>query len=107
MAMPPQDVQPELALVARMKQGEEAAFVQLYRRHKDAVYRFALLYSGSTAHAADVTQETFVHFITSPGQLDPMRGTLGAWLFGIALNMVRIAAGGRDDSTEPGYLFDN
>jgi len=25
-----------------MKQGEEAAFVQLYRRHKDAVYRLAL-----------------------------------------------------------------
>jgi RNA polymerase sigma-70 factor (ECF subfamily) len=107
MAMPPQDVQPELALVARMKQGEEAAFVQLYRRHKDAVYRLALLYCGSTAHAADVTQETFVHFIIAPGQFDPMRGTLGAWLCGIARNMARKAAGGREDSTDPDDLFDD
>jgi RNA polymerase sigma-70 factor (ECF subfamily) len=107
MAMPPQDVQPELALLARMKQGEEAAFVQLYRRHKDAVYRLALLYSGSTAHAADVTQETFVHFITRPGQFDPMRGTLGAWLCGVARNMARKAAGGREDATDPELLDDD
>jgi RNA polymerase sigma-70 factor (ECF subfamily) len=107
MAMPPQDVQPELALVARMKQGDEAAFVQLYRRHKDAVFRLALLYSGSTAQAADVTQETFVHFITQPAQFDPMRGTLGAWLCGIARNMARKAAGGREQATDPGDLFDD
>lgn len=104
MAMPPQDVQPELALLARMKSGEEAAFVQLYRRHKDSVYRLALLYCGSTAHAADVTQETFVHFITRPGQFDPMRGTLGAWLCGVARNMARKAAGGREDATDPDDL---
>ena len=107
MAMPPQDVQPELALLARMKQGEEAAFVQLYRRHRDAVYRLALLYSGSSAHAADVTQETFVHFITQPGQFDPLRGTLGAWLCGVARNMARKVAGGREDSTDPDDLADD
>jgi RNA polymerase sigma-70 factor (ECF subfamily) len=107
MAMPPQDVQPELALVARMKQGEEAAFVQLYRRHKDAVYRLALLYSGSSAHAADVTQETFIHFIAQPAQFDPLRGTLGAWLCGIARNMARKAAGGREDATDPEHLGDD
>jgi RNA polymerase sigma-70 factor (ECF subfamily) len=107
MAMPPQDVQPELALIARMKQGEEAAFVQLYRRHKDAVFRLALLYSGSSAHAADVTQETFVHFITQPGKFDPLRGTLGAWLCGVARNMARKAAGGREDATDPDTLDDD
>jgi RNA polymerase sigma-70 factor (ECF subfamily) len=107
MAMPPQDVQPELALVARMKQGEEAAFVQLYRRHKDAVYRLALLYSGSTAHAADVTQETFVHFISQPAQGVELRGTLGAWLCGVARNMARKAAGGREQATDPGELGDD
>ena len=105
--MPPQDVQPELALLARMKQGEEAAFVQLYRRHRDAVYRLALLYSGSSAHAADVTQETFVHFITQPGQFDPLRGTLGAWLCGVARNMARKVAAGREDSTDPDDLADD
>ena len=107
MTMPPQDLQPELALLARMKQGDEAAFVALYRAHRDAVYRLALLYSGSAAHAADVTQETFVHFITQPGQYDPARGTLAAWLCGVARNLARKAAGGREDATDPGDLADD
>lgn len=101
MTMPPQDLQPELALLARMKQGDEAAFVALYRRHKDAVYRLALLYSGSSAAAADATQEAFIHFITRPGQYDPARGTLAAWLCGVARNIARKALGGREDATAP------
>src|SRR5258708_26963626 len=101
MTMPPQDLQPELALLARMKQGDEAAFVALYRRHKDAVYRLALLYSGSAAGAADATQEAFVHFMTRPGQYDASRGTLAAWLWGGAPNNARQAAGAPEDPAEP------
>ena len=89
MTMPPKDLQPELALIARMKQGEEDAFVELYRRHRDGVYRLALMYSGSTATAADVTQETFVFFMTQPNHYDPLRGTLAAWLCGIDIGTVR------------------
>jgi RNA polymerase sigma-70 factor, ECF subfamily len=107
MAMPPEDPQPELALLARMKKGDEAAFVQLYRKHRDPVYRLALLYSGSAAHAADVTQETFVHFMTRTSQYDPLRGTLGAWLCGIARNMARKAAGERELATDPDLLADD
>ena len=107
MTMPPKDLQPELALLARMKKGDEDAFAELYRRHRDAVYRLAMLYSGSTAHAADVTQETFVHFITQPHQYDPMRGTLAAWLCGIARNMARRAVSGREDATDPEVLADD
>jgi RNA polymerase sigma-70 factor (ECF subfamily) len=101
MTMPPQDLQPELALLARMKRGDATAFVALYRRHKDAVYRVALLYSGSTAIAADATQEAFVHFMTRPGQYDPARGTLAAWLCGVARNMARKQAGIREDAYAP------
>ena len=101
MTMPPQDLQTELALLARMKQGDAAAFVTLYRRHKDAVYRLALLYSGSAAGAADATQEAFVHFMTRPGQYDPSRGTLAAWLCGVARNIARKAAGIREDASDP------
>jgi RNA polymerase sigma-70 factor, ECF subfamily len=104
MAMPPQDPQAEYALLARMKQGDEAAFVALYRGHRDAVYRFALLYCGSAAAAGDVTQETFLHLITQPGQFDPARGTVGAWLCGVARNMARRHQQGREDATEPGKL---
>jgi len=107
MTMPPKDLQPELALLARMKQGDEDAFVELYRRHRDGVYRLALLYSGSTAHAADVTQETFVFFMTQPNQYDPLRGTLAAWLCGVARNMARKAVSGREDATDPEVLADD
>jgi RNA polymerase sigma-70 factor (ECF subfamily) len=107
MTMPPKDLQPELALLARMKKGDEDAFAELYRRHRDAVYRLAMLYSGSTAHAADVTQETFVHFMTQPHQYDPMRGTLAAWLCGVARNMARRAVSGREDATDPEVLADD
>ena len=107
MTMPPKDLQPELALLARMKQGDEEAFTDLYRRHRDVIYRLAMLYSGSTAHAADVTQETFVHFMTQPHQYDPLRGTLAAWLCGIARNLARKAVGGREDATDPEVMADD
>jgi RNA polymerase sigma-70 factor (ECF subfamily) len=107
MTMPPKDLQPEAALLARMKQGDEDAFVDLYRRHKDAVYRLALLYSGSAAHAADATQETFVFFMTQPNQYDPLRGTLAAWLCGVARNIARKSVGGKEDATDPEALADD
>jgi RNA polymerase sigma-70 factor (ECF subfamily) len=100
MAMPPEDLQPELELVRRMKSGDESAFVHLYRRHRDGVFRLALMYSGSHATAADVTQDAFIHFITHPAQ-HATRGTLAAWLCGIARNLARKAAGWREDATDP------
>ena len=105
--MPPENPQPELALLARMKRGDEAAFVALYRRHKDAVYRLALLYAGSPSSAADVTQETFMFFMTHPGQFDPARGTVGAWLCGVARNLARKQFAGREDATDPAVLSDD
>jgi RNA polymerase sigma-70 factor (ECF subfamily) len=107
MAMPPHDPRHENELLARMKHGDEAAFTALYRRHKDGVYRFALLYCGSPAVAADVTQDTFMHFIGHPNSYDPTRGAIGAWLCGIARNLARRALSGREDATDPADLQDD
>jgi RNA polymerase sigma-70 factor (ECF subfamily) len=107
MPMPPENLDTELALLARVKRGDQAAFVALYRRHKDAVYRLALLYSGSMATAADVTQEAFVVFMTRPAGYDPARGTLAAWLCGVARNIARKHAGLREDATDPLDLADD
>jgi RNA polymerase sigma-70 factor (ECF subfamily) len=106
MPMPPHDPEAEHALLARMKDGDEAAFDALYRRHKDAVYRFALLHCGAGAAAADITQDTFVCFITQPGQYDPARGSIGAWLCGIARNLARRHLGAREEPTDPASLSD-
>jgi RNA polymerase sigma-70 factor (ECF subfamily) len=94
-------MQPELTLFARMRQGDEEAFVALYRRHKDSVYRFALLRTGSAAQASDVTQETFLHLMTRADQYDPLRGSIAAWLCGVARNLARREAATREDATDP------
>lgn len=107
MTMPPRDPKAELDLVARMKGGDEEAFLALYRCHKDKVHRFALLYCGSSATAADVTQDTFLHLITQPQQHDPGRGSVGAWLCGVARNLARKQAGGREVATDPADLHDD
>ena len=99
--MAPWNMHPELTLLARMRQGDEEAFVALYRRHKDAVYRFALLRTGSPALAADITQEAFLHLMTRPEQYDAARGSIGAWLCGVARNLARRESGGREDATDP------
>ena len=106
--MPPTDPHAEYALLARLKGGDEAAFTALYRRHKDAVYRVALLYCGSAGTAADVTQDTFVHLMTRAAQFDPARGSVGSWLCGVARNVARRHLGEmREDYRDPAELHDD
>lgn len=68
--------------------GDEDAFAELYRRRQQGVYRFALQMSGSPAIAEDVTQETFIVLIRTAERYDPDRGSLAAYLYGIARNYV-------------------
>jgi RNA polymerase sigma-70 factor (ECF subfamily) len=106
--MPPTDPQAEHALLARLKNGDEAAFTALYRKHKDAVYRFALLYCGAAALAADVTQDTFMHLVARTAQFDPTRGSVGSWLCGVARNVARRHMGeAREESRDPAVLHDD
>ena len=55
-----------------------------YRQESDAVYRYALALCGDTALAADATHEAFVALAHAPEAFDPSRGSLGAYLAGIA-----------------------
>ncbi len=75
-------------LLRLMLAGEEEAFVTLYRRRQGAVYRFALQMSGSEAVAEDVTQEVFMVLMRDGRNFDPARGSLAAYLYGIARNHV-------------------
>lgn len=67
-----------------MRAGDEGAFVSLYRRRQKSIYRFALRMSGSEAIAEDVTQDVFMTLICENGNYDSSRGTLAAYLYGIA-----------------------
>jgi RNA polymerase sigma-70 factor (ECF subfamily) len=76
-------------LLGRMIAGDEEAFTLLYRRRHPSIYRFALHMSGNPAVAEDVTQEVFMTLIRDAKRFDPVRGTLGGFLFGIARNFLR------------------
>ncbi len=77
------------ALMRRMVAGEEEAFAVLYRRRHPSIYRFALRMSGNPALAEDVTQEVFMTLVRDAKRFDPTRGTLSAFLFGVARNFLR------------------
>lgn len=69
--------------------GDADAFTTLYRRRQAGIYRFALQMCGSEGIAEDVTQEVFMTLVRRESQIfDPSRGTLAAYLYGIARNQV-------------------
>jgi RNA polymerase sigma-70 factor (ECF subfamily) len=78
----------DLDLLRRMQDGDEAAFLELYKRRQGAIYRFALHMSGSPQVAEDVTQDVFLMLMREPGRFEPQRGSLAAYLYGIARNRV-------------------
>jgi RNA polymerase sigma-70 factor (ECF subfamily) len=75
-------------LLRLMLAGDEDAMAQLYRRRQGGVYRFALQMSGSPAVAEDVTQEVFLFLLHDGKAFDPTRGSLNAFLLGVARNYV-------------------
>jgi RNA polymerase sigma-70 factor (ECF subfamily) len=78
----------DLDLLRLMMAGDEDAFALLYRRRQGNVYRFALQMCGSQAIAEDVTQEVFIVLMREAARYDPNRGSLAAYLYGIARNYV-------------------
>lgn len=86
MSQRPEDTDQEL--LARLRNGDEQAFVALYRRRQGAIYRFALHMSGSASLAEDIAQEVFLTLLRNEWGFDPERGTLSGYLFGIARKLV-------------------
>jgi RNA polymerase sigma-70 factor, ECF subfamily len=75
-------------LLRSMLAGDEDALALLYRRRQGNVYRFALQMSGSKPIAEDVTQEVFLFLMREGHMFDPARGSLSAFLMGVARNHV-------------------
>jgi len=75
-------------LLKRSAKGDEEAFTVLYRRHVGMLYRFALRMTGSAWGAEEIVQDVFMTLARDPGKYDADRGTLPAFLFGIARNKV-------------------
>jgi RNA polymerase sigma-70 factor (ECF subfamily) len=75
-------------LLQSMLAGDEEALAALYRRRQGGIYRFALQMCGFQALAEDVTQEVFMVLIRNGETFDPARGSLNAFLVGVARNLL-------------------
>jgi RNA polymerase sigma factor (sigma-70 family) len=63
-------------------------FGELVDRHAGVLFHYFAARVGR-AEAEDLTSEVFVLAFAARTRFDPLRGTVRAWLFGIATNLVR------------------
>ncbi len=89
---------PDSILLRRLAKGDEEAFTALYRRRQGGIYGFALHMSGSETIAEDVTQEVFLLLIRDAGSYDAEKGSVQAFLYGVARNHVLRALERRRES---------
>jgi RNA polymerase sigma-70 factor (ECF subfamily) len=68
----------------RFRDGDETALREAYDRYGAAVLHLSSRTVGNTADAEDVVQATFVAAWTGRSGFDPEKGSLLAWLLGIA-----------------------
>ena len=74
-------------LLEKAKSGDQAAFRELYDRHRNPVFRFAYRLLGSVETAEDVTHDAFLSLIRRPGSFEPSRGKLRTYLYAAARNL--------------------
>jgi len=76
-------------LLRRAMAGDESAFVALYDRLKNGIFRYAFYMTNSRSAADEITQEVFIALMKDGGSYREARGDVGAFAFGIARNYVR------------------
>jgi RNA polymerase sigma-70 factor (ECF subfamily) len=79
----------DAALVARIAKGDDAAFATFYRRYLPLVVRWSLRKTRNREVAADLASEVFAAALIASRRYDPERGSVAAWLLGIAQNKLR------------------
>ena len=92
MQLPPtsyaRTVSNDTELVARLRAGDEAAFVALVDLYHAPMVRFASTFVPSRAIAEEVVQETWLSVVRGIGGFEG-RSTLRTWLFSIVANGAR------------------
>jgi RNA polymerase sigma-70 factor (ECF subfamily) len=97
----------EADLVARLRQGDAAAFDEIYLVYQPRLYGFVLRLLRRRDLADDLTQETWIRLATHAPRLRP-ETQLGPWLFTVARNLTlsfrrwaRLDAGSRQRAHPP------
>lgn len=73
-------------LIRRIKQGDEAAFDALVRKHYGNIYAFCCRRCGDPDKAADLTQEVFLRLVSAIPRYSPT-GKFSNYLLTIAVNV--------------------
>lgn len=89
-------------LLERAKGGDQAAFEELYERHRNAVFGFAYRLLGSVETAEDVTHDCFLSLIRRPDGFAASRAGLRTYLYGAARNLALkyLRNAGREDALD-------
>ena len=77
-------------LYRAVRKGDRGALGELYERREPGLYRYALYVSGSRAVAEEVTHDIFLRLIGPGVPFDEKRGSLEAYLYGVARNLLRM-----------------
>jgi RNA polymerase sigma-70 factor, ECF subfamily len=70
-------------------EGDENAFLLLYERLKQNLFRYTYFMTGSNFAAEEITQEVFMALLSEGGKYREQQGDVAAFAFGIAKNFVR------------------
>lgn len=82
----PANLDPDAALMLRVKQGDAAAFAQLVDKYKRPVMNLAYRTVRDLTEAEDIAQNVFVQVYKSAGRYEPT-AKFSTWLFTIARNL--------------------
>lgn len=74
-------------LLNATRAGDEDAFVEIYRRYRDRVHRFAYRMTGSPDAARDITHSCFAGLLEGSSRYDERRASLGTYLCAAARNL--------------------
>jgi RNA polymerase sigma-70 factor, ECF subfamily len=78
----------EVALLARLRQGDEGAFDELVTRHHGALIRMAMSYVADREIAEEVVQDTWMAVIEGLDRFEG-RSSLRTWIFGIMIHKAK------------------
>lgn len=78
----------DLAAIRQIQAGDERGLLTLMARHKEAVYRFAMRFTGNEADAAGLTEEVFFRVYDKAARFRPT-AKVSSWIFAIAANACR------------------
>ncbi len=99
----PRDTENDDDLAARLRSGDEAAFVTLVQQYHSTMLRVARTYVATQEAAEDVVQETFLGVIRGIDRFEG-RSSLKTWMFRILVNRAQ-TRGEREGRSRPFSSF--